>query len=496
MSNSFIVQQALNFSVGAATVSATFPKALTANNPILVSLMAIDTGAAVPSTASGVPYITLTDTQNNTLSADGGATIIWGDNTDGISILSGNYTVSALFSPPGGNDTLTFVFAPISSAVNCLVGIAAYELSDVGNTFAGAVEDSASSPSLGTNNPVAGNLTGGINYASAGAGVNGTLFIVQGGVLTNNGAVFAPGPGASGDPAFSFGGTTAVTLNGKKIAVGAQFCLSPQFSPPSAAQNFNTGFANSAVSSIISGGGTGFGTALGNVPLTQQATPIYSPAPGSYASAQSVTLASAGATAIYYTIDGSTPTTGSTLYTGAITVSSTTTIKALAVGSGVSNSAIIGGTFTISVTTYSISGNAGVASALVSYTSLSSGSGSTTADGSGNYTLSGLPNDTYTITPSLASYTFSPASASETVSGNNVTGVNFTAKSPGSHYSVPDCRLKPNTAVNVNGTETYTVQTSDNAAIPPVDSRKAGAPVVSGTYPQNSRAPGTYGSGE
>lgn len=74
---------------------------------------------------------------------------------------------------------------------------------------------------------------------------------------------------------------------------------------------------------------------------------------------------------------------------------------------------------------FSISGNAGVAGATVSWSGLVSGS--TTADGSGNYTTQNLPNGVYTITPSLAGYTFSPTSANETVNGSNITGVNFTA---------------------------------------------------------------------
>jgi hypothetical protein len=73
---------------------------------------------------------------------------------------------------------------------------------------------------------------------------------------------------------------------------------------------------------------------------------------------------------------------------------------------------------------------------------------------------------------------------------------------PGYVYSVPDCRVAPagpNAPRNVNGTLTYDVQTSSNHAIPPVDSRTAGAPVdsrVSPNIPQNSRTPGTYGPGE
>ncbi|HTP25384.1 MAG TPA: SdrD B-like domain-containing protein, partial [Anaeromyxobacteraceae bacterium] len=50
----------------------------------------------------------------------------------------------------------------------------------------------------------------------------------------------------------------------------------------------------------------------------------------------------------------------------------------------------------------------------------------TTANG-GLYSFSGLANGTYTITPSLAGYTFTPASISGTVDDADVTGQNFTA---------------------------------------------------------------------
>ena len=81
-------------------------------------------------------------------------------------------------------------------------------------------------------------------------------------------------------------------------------------------------------------------------------------------------------------------------------------------------------TFNTSAATYSISGNAGEAGATVSWTGTASGS--TTADGSGNYTITGLSNGNYTITPTKTGYTFTPTSRSETVSGSNITGVNFT----------------------------------------------------------------------
>jgi hypothetical protein len=80
------------------------------------------------------------------------------------------------------------------------------------------------------------------------------------------------------------------------------------------------------------------------------ATPMFTPVGGTYTSTQSVTIsdATAGA-AIYYTVNGTTPTTSSTRYTGSISVAATTTIKAMAVASGYTKSAVASATYTIQV---------------------------------------------------------------------------------------------------------------------------------------------------
>lgn len=87
-----------------------------------------------------------------------------------------------------------------------------------------------------------------------------------------------------------------------------------------------------AAPDVFNGDAPGTETKLNDWSGDVALAPLPTPAAGVYISTQSVTLKSltAGAT-IYYTIDGSDPTTSSTPYTGPITVSSTTTIKSIAV---------------------------------------------------------------------------------------------------------------------------------------------------------------------
>jgi sugar lactone lactonase YvrE len=90
------------------------------------------------------------------------------------------------------------------------------------------------------------------------------------------------------------------------------------------------------------------------------AAPTFSLKAGTYSGAQTVTISDSiqGAT-IYYTTDGSTPTTASTKYSGSITVSTSETLQAIAVASGYTESAVASAQYTVTIPpTFTIAGAA------------------------------------------------------------------------------------------------------------------------------------------
>ena len=94
------------------------------------------------------------------------------------------------------------------------------------------------------------------------------------------------------------------------------------------------------------------------------ATPTFSPVAGTYTAAQTVSISDTTASAtIYYTTNGTTPTTSSPVYSGAITVSSTETLEAIATATGYSTSAVATAAYTISIPTNPVPAISGISPA-------------------------------------------------------------------------------------------------------------------------------------
>ena len=96
------------------------------------------------------------------------------------------------------------------------------------------------------------------------------------------------------------------------------------------------GSSNGSGSGNETPGGSGSGNSGGNATPTVTAPIISGTTP--FAETTQVTITEPEGARVYYTIDGSTPTSGSTLYTEPFTLSATTTVKAIAIKDEVSSS--------------------------------------------------------------------------------------------------------------------------------------------------------------
>jgi hypothetical protein len=274
------------------------------------------------------------------------------------------------------------------------------------------------------------------------------------------------------------------------------------------------------------------GSATYTINSSAAATPAFNPAGGTYTSAQTVTISTTTPSAtIYYTTNGSTPTTSSSVYSGAITVSATETLNAIAVVSGSTASAPGSATYTINsqtvaspsfipaAGTYASTQTVTLVSALHGETIYYTTNGSTPTTSSSVYsgpitvsatetitaigTVSGYSNSapasaTYTITPAAAKPTFSPAGGTYTSAQRVV--ISTTTPSATIYYTTNGST--PTTSSPVYS-EPITVSTSETVSAIAVASGSSASTPGSATYtinlaaaatPTFSPAGGTYAS--
>jgi Chitobiase/beta-hexosaminidase C-terminal domain len=268
------------------------------------------------------------------------------------------YSANPTFSPPAGayssTQTVTISSATSGAYICYAVASSVPSLLPQPNNYGGCQSGTLYSGPVSV--PVNNTL-----YAIA-----GTTYTLSHGIPSALIAGAYTGTGSSSPASTPTFSPTAGTYTGSQsVAIstsssGAIICYNTTASP---ATNGTTGCGNGTLYSgpvtvsssetlYAVAGGTGFtdssaGSAAYVININA-ATPTFSPAAGAYTSAQPVTIsdATSGAT-IYYTTNGTTPTTSSTPYTGPITVSSTETLEAIAAATGDTNSAVASATFTI-----------------------------------------------------------------------------------------------------------------------------------------------------
>ena len=163
-------------------------------------------------------------------------------------------------------------------------------------------------------------------------------------------------------PVFTPAGGTYTSIQSVAISdgtAGATIYYTTDGTTPTAASNKYTGPITVAINETLQAIATqtgyntsAVGTAVYVITLPT-ATPTFGPVGGAFNATQMVTISDTtpGAT-IYYTINGTTPTTGSAVYTGPISVTTTETIEAIATAPGYITSAVATATYTIALPTF------------------------------------------------------------------------------------------------------------------------------------------------
>ena len=302
-------------------------------------------------------------------------------------------------------------------------------------------------------------------------------------------------------PIFSISAGTYTSTQSVEITsiVGATIYYTLDGSMPTAASTKYTGSISVPTSVTIKAMATKSGmTDSGvvtaaytiNIPLQQVVAPVFSVTAGTYTSTQSVEITSttAGIT-IYYTLDGSAPTTTSTLYAGSISIPASITIKAIAVKSGMANSNVSSAayviniplqkiatpTFTVSTGTYtstqSVEIQCATTGAKIYYTVNGTTPTSASTLYSGTISVS-ITSTVKTIAIKTGMSDSDAASATYTInlpfsvlltafSNNSAIPDKYAKSSPGSNYSVPLTWANPPA-----GTKSFTVTCTDDMGTP------------------------------
>lgn len=256
-----------------------------------------------------------------------------GNNYDPSAAAIGVYKITAAmptFSPASG----TYTSPQSVTLADVTPGVTIYY------TTNGSTPTTSSTPYSGPI-PVSTNTT--IKAIAAGGNYGASATAISVYKIVATAPTFAPPPGMF---------TSALSVSLADATPGVTIYYTIDGSAPTTSSSVYSApisvASNTTIKAIAAGNGYGASTIAVGAYTIKAATPTFSPPPGSYTGPQTISLAETtpGVT-IYYTTDGSTPNTSSAVYSAPITVSATTTLKAIAAGSGFVQSSVAVGLYTI-----------------------------------------------------------------------------------------------------------------------------------------------------
>jgi|GEM_PF-7053873 len=180
---------------------------------------------------------------------------------------------------------------------------------------------------------------------SAAKSVTTATYTIQGGVHDNSGTTVNIYKDVNNNGSIDVGDTVVATGSG---SASKTYSISTPLSI--GANNFLVTATKSSQTESVP---VDVPTITRTVDTTAPTNPVASPVAGTYNSTQSVTLTSSddsGSYTIYYTTNGTTPTNASTVYSSAVSVSSSETIKAIAYDPSNNTSSVVSFAYVIDTT--------------------------------------------------------------------------------------------------------------------------------------------------
>jgi hypothetical protein len=399
----------------------------------------------------------------------------------GLSISSLPSGVTAAFSPasitPAANGTATATLT-LTASSSATAGSYALTVTGATGLLTATASINLTVPKAKTTPAVT--VTPSASSITTAQGMTATVAVSgSGGVLTPTGAIVLSGGGYSSAATTLSNGRASVSIPAGTLNVGND-TLTATYTPDAGSSSTYT----SATSS---------GVPISVVAIT--ASPTLSPAGGSFNAAQTVAISdSTPGAVVYYTTNGSTPTTSSPVYSGPISVSSAETIEAIATATGYSSSAVTTAVYTITppaatpafsvtpgtyTTPQSVSISDSTPGAAIYYTT----NGSTPTTASTKYTVAGInvsatktikavaiatgyansavASAAYTITPPAPPPTFTPATGTYTtaqtvkIADSAIAGLTIYYTTNG---STPTTASTKYTVAGINVSATKTIQ--------------------------------------
>ena len=301
--------------------------------------LSVTSASSVKLAIGGTSTITYTTDSNADVTFTSGSTSIATVSSAGVitAVAAGKTTITVAQAE---NDTYEEAATTIevvipyatASGTEFTIGSGTYGFSDASNTYYftnGFEMSNGGSKGYGS-----GSLSGTMKYS---AGVVYTIKIPDG-VTIYKATVTARNNYANenDNPAANWGTIFGENLSSEALPWSSETAVTKEF-------NFTEGKTGADLTVQFGGNQTLAKIELSTIQKTQWDAPVVTPANGSSFSGdtQEVSITAEDGTTIYYTTDGTTPTTASTAYTKAFNISATTTVKAIAVGEGYTNSEVV-----------------------------------------------------------------------------------------------------------------------------------------------------------